>query len=158
MAAGASAQRKVIENVTSSVTALESEAHMSFLASDEMRGRDTGSPEIDIAANYISTQLRIFGAKPVQGDSNYFQEVRLEKIIPATSASLTVGTDVFKSKDDLLYINGGSAALDAEMIFVGYGSSADFEKADVKGKIVVALAGTQCHNQRCSSTSYGFSC
>ena len=142
MAAGASAQRKVIESVTSSVTALESEAYMSFLASDEMRGRDTGSPEIDIAASYISTQLRVFGAKPVQGDSNYFQEVRLEKIIPATSASLTVGTDVFKSKDDLLYINGGSAALDSEIIFVGYGSSADFEKADVKGKIAVALAGT----------------
>ena len=142
MAAGASAQRKVIESVTSSVTALESEAYMSFLASDEMRGRDTGSPEIDIAASWISTQLRVFGAKPVQGDSNYFQEVRLEKIIPATSASLTIGTDVFKSKDDLLYINGGSAALDLEIIFVGYGSSADFEKADVKGKIAVALAGT----------------
>ena len=71
IAAGASAQRKVIESVKSSVSALESEAHISFLASDEMRGRDTGSPEIDIAANYISTQLRIFGAKPVQGDSNY---------------------------------------------------------------------------------------
>ena len=139
---GATAQRKVIESVKSSVNALESEAHLTFLASDEMRGRDTGSPEIDIAANYISTQLRIFGAKPVQGDSNFFQDVRLEKIIPATYASLTVGSDVFKSKDDLLYINGGTAALDAEMIFVGYGSSADFEKADVKGKIAVALAGS----------------
>ena len=115
---------------------------MSFLASDEMRGRDTGSPEIEIAANYISTQLKIFGVKPVQGDSNYFQEVRLEKIIPATSASLSVGSDVFKLKDDLLYINGGNTALDGEMIFIGYGSSADFEKTDVKGKIVVALAGT----------------
>ena len=142
IAAGATAQRKVIESIKSSVNALESEAHLTFLASDEMRGRDTGSPEIDIAANYISTQLKIFGTKPVQGDSNFFQDVRLEKIIPATSTSLTVGSDVFKSKDDLLYINGGSIVLDAEMIFVGYGSSADFEKADVKGKIAVALAGS----------------
>jgi len=142
IAAGATAQRKVIESIKSSVNALESEAHLTFLASDEMRGRDTGSPEIDIAANYISTQLKIFGTKPVQGDSNFFQDVRLEKIIPATSTSLTVGSDVFKSKDDLLYINGGSIVLDAEMIFVGYGSSADFERADVKGKIAVALAGS----------------
>ena len=142
MAASSSAQRKIIENVESSVTALESEAHITFLASDEMRGRDTGSPEIEIAANYISAQLRIFGARPVQGDSNYFQQVRLEKIIPATSASLTVGSDIFKLKDDLLYINGGTAALDGEMIFIGYGSSGDFEKTDVKGKIVVGLAGT----------------
>ncbi|HYI77612.1 MAG TPA: M28 family peptidase [Chryseolinea sp.] len=137
-----SAQKKIIENVQSSVTALESEAHMAFLASDQMRGRDTGSPEIEIAANYISAQLKIFGVKPVQGDSNYFQDVRLEKIIPATAASLSVGSDVFKLKDDLLYINGGNTALDGEMIFIGYGSQTDFEKTDVKGKIVVALAGT----------------
>jgi hypothetical protein len=136
------AQRKVIQNVEANVTALESEAHLSFLASDELRGRDTGSPEIDIAANYIKAHLKIFGAKPVKGDSTYFQEVGLEKIVPATEASLTVGTDVFKIKDDLLYMSGGSTLLDGEMIFVGYGSVADFEKADVKGKIVVALAGS----------------
>ena len=136
------AQRKVIQSITSSITALESEAHLSFLASDEMRGRDTGSPEIEIAAKYISTQLKIFGAKPVPGDTTYFQEVRLEKIVPATLASLTVGPDAFKLKDDLIYISGGSALLDVEMIFVGYGSTADFEKVDVKGKIVVALAGS----------------
>ena len=41
-----------------SVTAAEVEAHLSFLASDEMRGRNTGSPEIDIAANYIATQFK----------------------------------------------------------------------------------------------------
>lgn len=136
------AQRKVIQLIEQSVTALGSEAHLSFLASDEMRGRDTGSPEIDIAANYISAQLKIFGAKPVRGDTSYFQAVRLERILPATAASLTVGSDVFKLKDDLIYISGGSTALEGEMIFVGYGSTADFEKVDVRGKIVVALAGS----------------
>ncbi|HEX6224100.1 MAG TPA: M28 family peptidase [Chryseolinea sp.] len=141
-AAGASAQKKIIDGIKGSVTALESEAHMSFLASDEMRGRDTGSPEIEIAANYISTQLKIYGVKPVLGDSNYFQDVRLEKIVPATTASFSVGSDVLKLKDDLLYINGGNTALDGEIIFIGYGSAAEFEKTDVKGKIVVALAGT----------------
>ena len=51
IAASASAQRKVIESVKSSVSALESEAHITFLSSDEMRGRETDSPEIDIASN-----------------------------------------------------------------------------------------------------------
>lgn len=142
ISSGGYAQRKIIQQVEQSVTASESEAHLSFLASDEMRGRDTGSPEIDIAANYIKTQLKIFGAKPVRGDTSYFQPVRLEKIVPATTASLTVGSDVFKLKDDLIYISGGSTALDGEMIFVGYGSNADFEKVNVKGKMVVALAGS----------------
>ncbi len=136
------AQRKVVQSIQSSVTARESEAHLSFLASDEMRGRDTGSPEIDIAANYIKTQLKIYGAKPVQGDTTYFQAVHLEKVVAASSATLTIGADVFKLKDDLLYISGGSTSLDGEMVYVGYGLPSDFEKADVKGKIVVALAGS----------------
>lgn len=135
------AQRKIIQQVERSVTSLESEARLTFLASDEMRGRDTGSPEIDIAANYISTQLRIFGAKPVAGSSNFFQEVKLKKIMPSKSVSLTIGSESFKVGEDLAYMNGGSISLDGDLIFVGYGSSADFEKVDVKGKIAVALAG-----------------
>ncbi len=142
IAADSFAQRKVIQLIEESVTSLESEAHLSFLASDEMRGRDTGSPEIDIAAKYISTQLKIFGVEPVKGDTSYFQEVHLDKIVPATSATLTVGEDVFKLIDDLLYISGNSVVLDGDVIFVGYGLTTDFEKVDVKGKIVVALAGS----------------
>lgn len=142
LAGSAIAQRKIIQQVERSVTATESEAHLSFLASDEMRGRDTGSPEIDIAANYIKAQLKIFGATPVPGDTTYFQQVHLETIRPATVASLIVDSDSFKLKDDLIYISGGSVSLAGEMVFVGYGSNADFEKADVKGKIAVALAGT----------------
>lgn len=135
-------QRKIIQQVKESVTVLESEAHLTFLASDEMRGRDTGSPEIDIAANYLRTQLKIFGAKPVPGDTSFFQRVPLDKIVPAETASFIVGSDSFKLKDDLLYISGGSTSLNGDIVFVGYGSPADFEKADVKNKIAVALAGT----------------
>ncbi len=74
------AQKKVNE----SVVATELEAHLSFLAADEMRGRSTGSPEIDIAANYLAAQYKIFGVKPVKGGQSFFQEVKLEKIIPPT--------------------------------------------------------------------------
>ena len=135
------AQKKVTQLVQTSVTGRESEAHLRFLASDEMRGRDTGSPEIDIAANYISTQLYISGAKPVPGSASFFQEVKLKKVTSARNVSLTIGSDSFKVGEDLAYMNGGSVSLDGDLVFVGYGSSADFEKADVKGKIAVALAG-----------------
>ena len=40
------AQKKINSKIDQSVTAAELEAHLSFLASDEMRGRNTGSPEI----------------------------------------------------------------------------------------------------------------
>ena len=137
-----SAQKKIIQKIEESVNAREIEAHLTFLCSDDMRGRDTGSREIDIAANYITSQLKIFGARPVQNDTSYFQQVLLEKITAPRRVSLVVGADSFKLKDDLLYLAGSSAALDGDIIFVGFGSNADFENADVKGKIVVAFAGS----------------
>jgi hypothetical protein len=47
-------------------------AHVSFLASDLLRGRGTPSKELDIAAEYIASQFRGAGLKPV-GDDGYFQ-------------------------------------------------------------------------------------
>src|SRR5918993_914629 len=44
-----------------------------FLASDEMRGRKTGSPEIDKAAAFIADEFKKAGLQPVQG-SSYLQE------------------------------------------------------------------------------------
>ena len=38
--------------------------HLNYLASDEMRGRDTGSPEIEHAASYISDHFSQNGVKP----------------------------------------------------------------------------------------------
>ena len=134
------AQKKVNNKIDQSVTASELEAHLSFLASDEMRGRDTGSPELDIAANYIVAQLKLAGAKPVSGKS-YLQEVALQRISPPVSGEITIGSDVLKLKDDFLFFSGGSARLEKEFVFVGYGTTEDFQTIDVKDKIVVAFAG-----------------
>ncbi|HYC28891.1 MAG TPA: aminopeptidase, partial [Chitinophagaceae bacterium] len=44
-----------------------------FLASDEMRGRRAGSPEIEKAAAFIADEFKKAGLQPVQGTS-YLQE------------------------------------------------------------------------------------
>jgi hypothetical protein len=134
------AQKKIISKINQDVTAAGLEAHLSFLASDEMRGRDTGSPEIDIAANYIATQLKLAGIKPGSGAS-YFQEVQLERINPPMSGQIVIGSDILKLKDDFLFLSGGSAQLEKDIVFVGFGTAEDFQKVDVKDKIVVAYAG-----------------
>src|SRR2546422_10740945 len=36
-----------------------------YLASDEMKGRGDGSPELDKAADYIASQLRLWGQRPM---------------------------------------------------------------------------------------------
>src|SRR5437016_12956173 len=44
-------------------------SHIKYLASPEMRGRGTGSPELEKAADYIAGQFRAIGLKPVEGKS-----------------------------------------------------------------------------------------
>ena len=50
--------------VTSTVT---------FLSSDEMRGRDTPSPELTIASSYVAARFRGAGLKGLGEDGSYFQ-------------------------------------------------------------------------------------
>src|SRR5580704_16210115 len=47
-------------------------AEVKYLASPELKGRATGSPELEKAAAYISGLFKSFGLKPVSG-SDYFQ-------------------------------------------------------------------------------------
>ncbi len=42
-----------------------------YLASPEMRGRASGSPELEKAAAYIRDQFRGMNLKPIPGDSYY---------------------------------------------------------------------------------------
>lgn len=47
--------------------------HITYLASDEMKGRELGSPELDTVANYISSKFQQFGLAPGADDGTYFQ-------------------------------------------------------------------------------------
>ena len=137
----AEGQKRVVQNISKSVTATETASHLAFLSADEMRGRNTGSRELDIAANYIATQFKILGLKPSAVNS-YFQDVFLSKVFPPNSASFTIDTAEFILKDDILVLAGFNTTVEKEVVYIGYGTADDFEKTDVTGKIVVALAGT----------------
>jgi hypothetical protein len=144
--AAVQAQKKPVEDITKVVTQHEAEAHLTFLASDEMRGRDTGSPEIDIAANYIASYFKQLGIKPAPGADKYFQKVEFQKVVPANAVQFKVQDQVFNVKEDIAMMNGGDTEVAGDIVYVGYGSAEDFKKADVKGKIVVALTGVAGEN------------
>ncbi|HTE34870.1 MAG TPA: M28 family peptidase [Chryseolinea sp.] len=135
-------QNKIQSKISDAIVKNEATSHLTFLAADEMRGRYTGSPELDIAANYLATQFRILGARPHSSAPDFFQVVELEKIIPPTAVSLRIDTTVFRLRDDIVVMSGGSISLEKELVFIGYGAKEDFEKADVNDKIVVTFAGT----------------
>ncbi|MFN7235080.1 MAG: hypothetical protein ACK5U1_11515, partial [Cyclobacteriaceae bacterium] len=106
MLVNAAAQKKPPPEIARVVTKSETEAHLRFLASDELRGRDTGSPELDIAAAYIASEFSRWGVKKVAGANDYYQPVALEKKKYASTVDITVGDLTLKNKEDLILLEG----------------------------------------------------
>ena len=87
-----------VPEVVKGITGRELGGHMKFLASDLMRGRDTASQEIRLAAEYIASRLSAAGAQPAGertpvGGKTYFQPFPLEVITPqleGTSVSISI--------------------------------------------------------------------
>lgn len=135
------AQREVLEEIKASVTKKEAKAHLTFLASDEMRGRGTGTAEITLAANYLAGQFKKYGLKTIEGAPDYFQAVRMTKTFHP-NVNFKLGNTTFKYKDDLVLLKGNGSISETKVVFVGYGNEIDFNTLNVEGKIVVALTGT----------------
>lgn len=129
------------QSVQSDISQNEVEAHIRFLSADEMKGRDTGSPELEIAAGYIAAQYQAYGVQTVEGADGYFQDVPLTQQKPPQQASLRYGEQELQLAEDLLVMQGGNAEVSGETVFVDFGTEADFEGKDISGKIVVAKAG-----------------
>ncbi|RIV22510.1 peptidase M28 [Fibrisoma montanum] len=129
----------------SSITRAEVEAHTRFLASDELQGRRTGEPGNWIAARYLAEQFRELGLKPAPGQSNYLQTIELERVVPARSATLQIGSTTLELGKDLVVMAGGPIDATGEVVYVGYGltdGEDGYKGQDVKGKIVVAQGGS----------------
>ena len=72
-----------------------------FLASDEMMGRSSTRPEINIAARYISEKFRSFGVKELTGAPDYFQSFEIKLLKLADAGGLSVSGNNFLMKKSL---------------------------------------------------------
>ncbi|MCO7226209.1 M28 family metallopeptidase [Pleionea sp. CnH1-48] len=134
-------------------------AHIDFLASDLLEGRETGSRGYDIAAHYVASHFAQYGLTAAGGDDSYFQSVPLrqkQRVKDSTSLSFTQGDRTLSLSFPNDFISGVSSistetSISAELIFAGYGISApqlnydDYEQLDVTNKIVVILSGKPSH-------------
>ena len=86
---------------------------VSFLASDEMNGRDTPSKELDVAADFVAERFRKAGLEGLGPDGSFFQTAELFRTsAPVTKAVLSVGSDevarltVFTGTNEILNVSG----------------------------------------------------
>lgn len=140
--------QKEVKKINASVSKSEFEAHLYFIASDELRGRNTGTVENVIAARYIADRFRAYGVKMAPGMDTYFQQVSLVKEQKPQEGTLTVGDKTFNVGEDLIFYTAANLELTAQMVYANYALDEDLKDLDVKGKIVIAKAGSPDPNGR----------
>jgi hypothetical protein len=118
---------------------------LAFLASDELRGRNTPSPGFDAAAGYIERRLAAARLTPAGDAAGYRQHYELrETRMDTESASITVGADQFTFGRDFI-MRSWAAPLVGEFAIVHAGDGwviperklDPYAGIDVRGKLVV---------------------
>ena len=136
--------------------AAEAEARLltdlKFLAGDECEGRGITTKGINKAADFIADEFKKAGVKPGAGKDGYFQNFSMTSgsKLEATNSVTLIGP---KGQEFPLEINkeftvcglSNSGTANAPVVFVGFGATSkepaydDFDKIDVKGKVVVIV-------------------
>src|SRR5882672_93118 len=120
---------------------------VTYLASDELKGRGDGSPELDRAADYIAEQFRLAGLSPAGEAKSYFQgfDITTGAVLGAKN-EFSMGGANLRINDDFVPINFSSTAeFEGALVFAGYGITApeykydDYSRIDASGKIAVVF-------------------
>ena len=126
------------------ITTAQMKDYLSFIAADEMEGRDTPSRGLNTTAKFIATMLSRWNVKPA-GDDGYFQRIALRGTFPdAAKSGLEIDGQKFALGDDFLRFAGASEMpLAAPLVYGGDGWLIKAKNidalagVDAKGKIVV---------------------
>ncbi|WP_339879657.1 M28 family peptidase [uncultured Algoriphagus sp.] len=134
----AEAQQKKIDKKFNEKAAV---AELTYLASDELKGRDPGAPEMALAYNFIAKQLEAAGAKPLSGGDGYFQNIPFMMSSPPSKGEIKLKDSVYSQGKNMLVINGDAISGKYELVDVGFGLADDLEGKDLKGKILLTNVG-----------------
>ncbi len=141
------AQKKELQSITEN----ELKAHLQFIASDYMQGRDFGTkiPGLEITADYLKNQCIEMGLKP--GFKNFEQPFTMNSVKTQSGSTFIklkniAGKEIFKSTE--IYTFPGSVendTINAKIVFAGYGfvnettGYNDYGGLDMKDKIVMIM-------------------
>ncbi len=146
------------QSAAGSITEAEIREHIYYLASDALRGRDTGDEGYELAARYAAAQLLADGVRPVIPDRNgelgFLQPLAMGKRTFGAgnavtlsdgggSSSLDLGTDYFVVSNS----TREREEISGNLVFAGYGIEDaargwnDLEGLDLSGSIPIAMFG-----------------
>lgn len=132
---------------TDGITAEQLRKYLTFIASDELEGRDTPSRGLDIAAMYIAEHLERWGIKPAGDNGTYFQKFAIKRSkIDTANTRLELNGQNFAFGDDFL-ANYSPGSASGNVVYAGTGwvikakGVDSYAGIDVKDKIIVVTGG-----------------
>jgi len=122
------------------------EQDLFFLSSDALKGRKPGTPEADVAREYIAGKMMAYGIEPM-GENGYFQKFPVPEYaaVDYDATTLSVGNAQLEGHVDFypVSISCETGKASSKTVYVGYGittedgSYDDFKGLDVNGAIAV---------------------
>lgn len=139
-AASATAQRGV-----DTISAAQMKDYLTFIASDELEGRDTPSRGLDTAAKFLAMSLSRWGFKPAGDNGTFFQRIDLRRErADGGQTKVEYGGRTLTSGTDYIPV-AGSGNVTGSLVFAGNGwfiKSKDidaYKGIDPAGRIAVVF-------------------
>lgn len=130
-------------------------SHVAYLADDKLKGRLPGTEGYQMAVDYVTEQFKKMGITPGGDDGGYTQKLIIRKSTVENSSVAAVLKDKYDNTDSLAFLKdftpsahplNKKSSAEGQLAFAGYGVEipggySDYAGLDVKGKIVVLVAG-----------------
>lgn len=130
-------------------------AHLEYLSSDDLEGREPGKEGYQLAAQYVADQYAAIGLEPGGDDGGWFHQVQLQTYQADPDSAevilhLDSGDVALEHPEDFVMYGDkvrGEDEVRGEVVYIGYGVHApelgysDLDGVDLDGKIVALFGG-----------------
>ena len=130
---------------TDTITAAQLQDYLTFIASDEMEGRDTPSRGLDTTAKFLATNLSRWGFKPAGDAGTFFQRIELRRErADGGQTKVEYNDRTLNSGVDYIPL-GGSGVITGPLVFAGNGwfvkskNLDPYKDVDPTGKIAIVF-------------------
>lgn len=140
-----------LERALNTISEEEIRADLMYIASDELGGRDSPSPQLKVAARFIEKRLKKLGFKPGAQEGSFFYEWQIHQIAfkaEETTMTLTAGEAEplkFTFGEDYLFPSWRAMGMrelqSGDVIFGGDMGKDTLAELEVEGKWIISVEG-----------------
>jgi Zn-dependent M28 family amino/carboxypeptidase len=150
----------IAQRGTDTISAAELRDYLTFIASDEMEGRDTPSRGLDTTAKFIAMNLSRWGFKPAGDDGTFFQRIALlRNRIESAQTRVELNGQALAAGDDYIPV-AGAGNVSGQLVFAGSGwlvksKNIDaYKDVNASGKIAVVFGSPNTPPQGLSRADF----